>query len=111
MICAISRTYDVFVFWRAFRNPETGDNSEAVKNMERTRIYPLSKKDNPPEMKFPNGSGRPANMLFPQDYSYFEGLAEFVQHEYVGPEDWSMRGMMANLGIVKGKTFAPDQRM
>ena len=106
-----SRTYNVFVFWRAFRNPETGDNSEAVKNMERTRIYPLSKKDNPPEMKFPNGSKRPANMLFPQDYSYFEGLAEFVQHEYVGPEDWSMRGMMANLGIVKGKTFAPDQRM
>ena len=31
--------------------------------------------------------------------------------EYVGPEDWSMRGMMASLGIVKGKAFAPDERM
>jgi hypothetical protein len=106
-----SRTYNVFVFWRAFRNPETGDNTEAVKNMEQTRIYPLHKKDNPPAMKFPNGSGQPANMLFPMDYRYFEGLADFVQNEYVGPEDWSMRGMMASLGIVKGKPFAPDARM
>ena len=47
--------------------------------MEKTRIYPLGRKDNPPEMVFPNGSGQPANMLYPQDYSYFEGLAEFVE--------------------------------
>ena len=106
-----SRTYNVFLFWRAFRNAETGDNSVAVENMEKTRIYPLSKKSNPPAMVFPNGSGKPANMLYPQDYQYFEGLAEFVQHEYVGPEDWSMRGMMASLGIVKDEPFAPDARM
>ena len=47
-------------------------------------------------------------MLYPMDYSYFEGLAEFVENEFVGPEDWSMRGMMASLGIIKGKPFAPD---
>jgi len=105
-----SPTYNVFVFWRAFRD-DKGDTKEAVALMEKTRIYPLSKKDNPPKMVFPNGSGQPANMLFPMDYSYFEGLAEFIQNEYVGPEDWSMRGMMASLGIVKGKPFAPDERM
>ena len=105
-----SPTYNVFVFWRAFRD-DKGDTKEAVALMEKTRIYPLSKKDNPPKMVFPNGSGQPADMLFPMDYSYFEGLAEFVQDEYVGPEDWSMRGMMASLGIVKGKPFAPDERM
>ena len=79
--------------------------------MEQTRIYPLAMADAPPEMIFPNGSGQPANMLYPQDYSYFEGLADFVNNEYVGPEDWSMRGMMASLGIVKGKPFNPDPRM
>jgi hypothetical protein len=79
--------------------------------MEKTRIYPLSMKNNPPEMVFPNGSGQPVDMLFPTDYSYFEGLAEFVQHEFVGSEDWSMRGMMASLGIIKGKPFVPDERM
>jgi len=50
-------------------------------------------------------------MLYPMDYSYFEGLAEFVDYEYVGPEDWSIRGMMASLGIVKGAPFQPDENM
>jgi len=104
-----SRTYDVFVFWRAFI--EDGDTTVPVALMEKTRIYPLRSQDDPPEMVFPNGTGQPADMLYPMDYSYFEGLADFVQHEYVGPEDWSMRGMMASLGIVKGQPFAPDERM
>ena len=105
-----SRTYNVFVFWRAFRDAD-GGTKEGVALMEQTRIYPLAMADNPPEMVFPNGSGQPANMLFPMDYSYFEGLAEFVQEEFVGPEDWSMRGMMASLGIAKEKPFNPDARM
>jgi hypothetical protein len=106
-----SPTYNVFVFWRAFLDKETGDATEAVALMEQTRIYPLAEKDNPPEMRFPNGSGKPANMVFPRDYSYFEGLAEFVNAEAVDTEDWSMRGLMASLGIEKGKPFKPDARM
>ena len=105
-----SRTYNVFVFWRAFRDAD-GGTKEGVALMEQTRIYPLAMADNPPVMVFPNGTGQPANMLFPMDYGYFEGLAEFVQEEFVGPEDWSMRGMMASLGIAKEKPFTPDARM
>jgi hypothetical protein len=37
-----SPTYNVFVFWRAFRDKETGDATEAVALMEETRIYPLA---------------------------------------------------------------------
>ncbi len=104
-----SRTYNVFVFWRAFI--KDGNTEEAVSLMEQTRIYPLDKKESPPEMKFPNGTGHAADMVFPRDYRYFEMLAEFVEHEYVGPEDGSMRGMMASLGIVKGEHFQPDEYM
>ena len=106
-----SPTYNVFVFWRAFRDRETGDAGEAVALMERTRIYPLASKEDPPPMKFPNGSGQPAVMVYPRDYTYFEGLAEFVQEEAVDSEDWAMRGLMASLGIAKGKPFEPDDRM
>jgi hypothetical protein len=35
-------------------------------------------------------------------------LARFIDHEYVDPADMWMRGIAASLGIVKGKTFAPD---
>ena len=55
--------------------------------MEKTRIYPLSKQDNPPKMVFPNGTGKPADMLYPKDYRYFEGLAEFINNETVDAED------------------------
>ena len=104
-----SPTFNVFVFWRAF--VEDGDTAPPVALMEQTRIYPLAAQDDPPSMVFPNGSGISADMLFPQDYRYFELLAEFVDKEHVGPEDWAMRGMMASLGIVKGRPFDPDERM
>ena len=105
-----SRTHNVFVFWRAFRD-DAGDSKQAVALMEKTRIYPLSRKDNPPKMVFPNGTGKPADMLYPKDYRYFEGLADFINHETVDAEDGSMRGLMASLGIEKGKPFKPDARM
>jgi len=105
-----SPTYNVFVFWRAFSD-ENGDFTEAVKLMEQTRIYSLSKKDSPPTMEFPNGSGRVVDMVYPRDYKYLEGLAEFVNEEAVDKEDWAIRGMMASLGIVKGKPFNPDEKM
>ena len=104
-----SPTYNVFVFWRAFI--KDGNTEEPVKLMEQTRIYPLAQQANPPEMVFPNGSGVSADMVYPRDYRYFELLADFVADEFVGPEDWAMRGMMASLGIVKDEPFAPDDRM
>lgn len=104
-----SPTSNVFVFWRAFI--EDGDTTKPVGLMEQTRIYPLVRADDPPEMVFPNGSGVSADMLFPQDYRFFEYLAEFVEREHVAPEDWAMRGMMASLGIIKDEPFEPDERM
>jgi hypothetical protein len=35
-------------------------------------------------------------------------LARFIAHEYVDPADMEMRGMLASLGIIKGKPFKPD---
>jgi hypothetical protein len=97
-----SPTYKVFVFWRAFRDKETGDVTEAVVLIEQTHIYPLVEKDNQPEMHFSNVSGKPPNMVFPSDYKYLEWLAEFVNAEALDAEDWSMRGLMASLWIEKG---------
>jgi hypothetical protein len=104
-----SRTNNVFVFWRAFIHQ--GDTATPVDLIERTRIYALADRAAPPEMTFPNGSARAADMVFPQDYRYFEMLAEFVDAEHVAPEDMAMRGMMASLGIVKGTPFAPDDHL
>jgi hypothetical protein len=105
-----SRTYGVFVFWRDFfKDPKQLE--EPVRVMEQTRIYPLGKENSAKPMQFPNASGVPANMLYPTDGSAFDSLARFIEHEYVDPTDMEMRGILATLGIEKGKPFNPDQRL
>ena len=102
-----SGTYGVFVFWRAFfKNPKA--LAEPVKGLEKTRIYPLGKEASAKRMQFPDASAVPANMLYPQDGTAFDMLSRFINHEFVDPADMYMRGMAADLGIVKGKPFAPD---
>jgi hypothetical protein len=104
-----SRTYGVFVFWRGFfKDPK--QLAEPVRVMEQTRIYPLGKEASAKPMQFPNASAVPANMLYPTDGSAFDMLDRFIQHEYADPADMEMRGVLAALGIVKGKPFNPDQR-
>lgn len=102
-----SRTYNVFLFWRAFfKDPK--DLSGAVATMEKTRIYPLGKKASALPMKFPDGSGVPVNMLFPQDGAYFDMLSRFIEAEFVDVADMDMRGFLHTIGMEKGKPFAPD---
>jgi hypothetical protein len=105
-----SRTYGVFVFWRGFfKDPK--QLQEPVRVMEQTRIYPLGKQDTAKPMQFPNASAVPASLLYPSDGSAFDVLARFIEHEYVDPADMEMRGMLATLGIEKGKPFDPDQHL
>jgi hypothetical protein len=102
-----SRTYGVFVFWRGFfKDPKQLGGPVAV--MEKTRIYPLGNKKTAKPMQFPNASNVPADMLYPTDGSAFDMLARFIGREYVDPADMEMRGMLASLGIIKGKPFKPD---
>jgi hypothetical protein len=102
-----SSTYGVFVFWRGFfKDPR--ELAEPVRVLEQTKIYPLGDPSTAKPMQFPNASAVPSNMLYPQDGSAFDMLSRFIQHEYVSPADMEMRGVLAGLGIIKGKPFAPD---
>jgi hypothetical protein len=79
--------------------------------IQKTRIYPLGKKENAKPMQFPDASNVPVNLLFPTDGSAFDMLARFINHEYVDLADMWMRGVTATLGIVKGKPFSSDANM
>jgi hypothetical protein len=103
-----SRTYGVMVFWRGFfKDPKKLAGPVSV--MEKTRIYPLGKEAAAKPMQFPNASDVPVDMLYPKDGTAFDMLSRILDREYVDPEDMEMRGMLAALGIVKGKPFAPDE--
>ena len=79
--------------------------------MNNLKVYPLAKKDNPPKMKFVNMTGKYYNTIPPNDFSYFERLNEVIQKEPISFIDAETRGLMAGIGIVKGKPFKPDARM
>ena len=71
----------------------------------------LGKITEPPATVFHEGSGKVMNTLPPNDWSYFELLNEVVQSEPATALDVELMGPIAALGIVKGKPFAPDERM
>jgi hypothetical protein len=72
---------------------------------------PLGRISPPPPAVFHEASGKVMNTLPPNDFSYFEMLNEIVQQEPATSLDPELMGPIAAIGIVKGKPFAPDERM
>lgn len=108
-----SSTYNVFLFFRTvMKKGEHGpDPKPAVAAAERTRIYPLfaSEKDVKP-MEFPNGSGKHIDMMYPTDNGYWTKLKEFVDYEPVSAIAPELRGVLASIGIEKGRPFEPSDK-
>lgn len=102
-----SRTNGVFVFLRGFFQ-DPNDLQPAVKNMEQIRVYPLDGEAR--AMDFQHASEVDSDYLFADDGSYFAMLDRFVQSEVVDNVDPYMHGMMAAIGIEKGRSFRPSQR-
>ncbi|MBS0454841.1 MAG: DUF1254 domain-containing protein [Proteobacteria bacterium] len=104
-----SGTNNVFIFLRSFY--QSLDNIQpAVDVLKQSVLYPLGKKDSAQKMKFFDASGKPHNMLPRTDVAAFEELKWLVDSEPATLADPDWMGMMAGLGIVKGKPFNPDAR-
>jgi hypothetical protein len=102
-----SGTNNVFIFLRSFY--QSLDNIQpAVDVLKQSVLYPLGKKDSAAKMKFFDASGKPHNMLPRTDAEAFRQLKYLIDTEggNLAEPDWL--GMLAGLGIVKGKAFEPD---
>ena len=62
-------------------------------------------------MEFISGSGKYFNTIPPNDYSFYGHLNHVIQDEPLGMIDIETRGLLASIGIEKGKKFDPDARM
>jgi hypothetical protein len=105
-----SPTFECLYGFRILAVP--GDFKLAIETTKKlTRIYPLSKADNPPANNFVNVSGRDICTVAPSDYTFWEYLNDVVQREPGESFDRVSLGYFASIGIEKGKPFAPDARM
>ena len=103
-------TFGNWLFFRAFLvDGSTKPGVESVK--KHLKIYQLAEGANPPAMKFINASGVPANFVAPGDYAFWELLNTVIQEEPAAGSDPTTLGLIASVGIVKGKLFNPDARM
>jgi hypothetical protein len=105
-----SRTFGNSLTFRGF--VVAGDlrsTSNSIKNQY--KVYALRDAANPPEMKFVNISGQYFNTIPATDASFYEHVAQVVEEEPLEAVEPEMRGLLATIGIRKGKQFAPDPRM
>ena len=107
---ARTQTHGNWMAWRGFQ--VNGSTKPAVETTKAWfRIYPLSQKDTPPKMNFINVSGVPHNTIHRMDFGYWEELNETIQAEPLSGLNPEIRGLLASIGIQKGKPFKPDARM
>ncbi len=107
---ARSNTHGNWVIWRGFQ--VDGDTSPAVTATKKMfRMYPLSKRDNPPQMNFVNVSGEFNNTIHRMDYGFWEEVNAVIQEEPGFGMDPETLGLLASIGIKKGKAFQPNARM
>jgi hypothetical protein len=108
-----SSTYNVFLFFRTImtKGADGPDPAPAVATAETTRVYPLWEEEkNLKPMVFPNGSGKRVNMMYPVDSTYWDKLKAFVDYEPYAAIAPETRGVLAAIGIIKGKPFTPTAR-
>ena len=124
-----SRTTRVVILGRMFmENNDPKPTAELIKTT--TKIYPyeqggmgtsiaefltgkakLARPIVPTPTVFRELSGKVMNTIPPNDFSFYEMLNEVVQQEPATSLDPEVMGSLAAIGIIKGKPFAPDERM
>ena len=105
-----SPTYGNLMFFRGFM--DNGSTETAVANSKKYfKVYSLSDAKNPPPMKFINVSGKEFNTIHANDFHFYEEIDAIVQYEPNEALNPETLGLLASIGIEKGKKFAPDARM
>ena len=126
---ARARTTRVFILGRAFMiDNDPRPAVEAIRNGLRISKYvpgaqgtaiaaflagkaPLAPLPEIPGTHFVEGTGVPVNTVPSNDFSYWETVNSLVQQEPARAGDPEIMGLLAAIGIVKGKPFKPDGRM
>ncbi|TWT60931.1 DUF1254 domain-containing protein [Rubinisphaera italica] len=104
-----TNTYGHWLFMRGLLDKGLKAASDNIRN--NLKVYPLSRAASPKDMSFTNISGKTVNTILPNDVSFFERIHALIQIEpdsFLGPE---RKGLLASIGIEKGKKFRPSDRM
>lgn len=85
------KTYRVWIFLRASIAKGIDKAGQFVKN--ELKVYPLSKRENPPKMEFISASDKYFNTIHPNNVEFYYHLDEIIQYEPMGWLNPETRGL------------------
>ncbi|MED7953986.1 DUF1254 domain-containing protein [Streptomyces sp. BE303] len=89
-------------------DPDPGRSRELV---DAVRLYPHGQRDSASATRIVSPDGRPWSGDQPRGLAYWERLHAIYQDEVVDERDRFFLAMLKQLGIEKGRPFAPDERL
>jgi len=101
------------VFAGARSLPVNGDAKGALEALRAIKVYPLVTADNPKLLTFVDLTDKPMDatcLRWEDNIQYWQKLHEVIDAEPIVEKFLPMYGLLAALGIEKGKPFAPDAR-
>lgn len=101
-------TYGINLAFRPISEND-GTLEEAVAYAKTLKTYKLSEAQNPPKTRYINAYPEAWNTLPAYDITYFQDLAAMINYEPVLEYNKAMMGLLASIGIEKGKPFNPDK--
>jgi len=101
-----SPTFNIGLGYRVLET----DPAKAEALMKSVKVYPFSKRENPPQNKFLTPGDKAWSQTPPSGMLYWERLAEILSQETVAERDEFFMAMLKPLGIERGKPFEPDER-
>jgi len=98
---------------RRYLTPTHSAKQATDYQIKHTNIYPLAQAKRPPEFKYKKLGKKPfrtsGHRL--EGLEYWKQMHKFINLEVVDPRDRAMMGILAKLGIQKGRPFAPDKQL
>lgn len=94
--------------------PVGGDVKKAMDALRMVKIYPLAGAARPQPLKVVDTTAMKmdsSSLRWEDNIQFWQQLAGIVEAEPLVPSFLPMYGLLAELGIAKGKPFAPDARM
>jgi len=92
--------------------PVGGDQNAALESLTKIKVYPLNAKDKLMTWTDTTEKKLDASCLRWEDnFQFWQVLKKIVDEEPVSPRYPAMSGLLAAIGIDKGKPFNPDDRM
>jgi len=105
-----SPSYMNWQFTRAFVGKD-GLKATVAAVKKKMRVYPYSQRDHPPKTTFVNLTDKKFNTIHANNFEFFNELKAVVDKEPAGALPGELMGVLASIGIKKGKPFKPDARL